>query len=75
MPNRKAIKDEADQLISEFGEGAYAKAREAKREARRRGNARLERYLAKVAVAIADRTGSRDWGGYRYALLRKVDCS
>lgn len=54
---RQAIKDEAEKLMQEFGAEAYAKAREAMREARRRRNGRLERYFAKVAVAIADRTG------------------
>jgi hypothetical protein len=56
---RQAIKDEATQLMQEFGSGAYEKAREAMREARKRGHPRLERYFAKVAVAIADRTGKQ----------------
>jgi hypothetical protein len=50
---RQVVKDEAEKLRMEFGEGAYEKARAAMREARRRRNVRLERYFAKVAVEIA----------------------
>jgi hypothetical protein len=58
MPMRKqAIKEEAERLAVEFGDAAYGKAREAMREARRRKNVRLERYFAKVAVAIAGMEG------------------
>jgi hypothetical protein len=56
---QQAIKDEASKLVSEFDSGAYEKAREAMREARRRKNMRLERYFAKVAVTIASQTGKR----------------
>jgi len=56
---RQAIKDEANKLALEFGGEAYDKAREAMREARRRRNIRLERYFAKVAMAIAERTGKQ----------------
>jgi tellurite resistance protein len=56
---QQAIKDEAERLVSEFGSDAYDKAREAMREARRRRNIRLERYFAKVAVAIAHRSGKQ----------------
>jgi hypothetical protein len=56
---QQAIKDEASKLVSEFGDGAYEKAREAMREARWRRNLRLERYFAKVAVHIAGQTGKQ----------------
>lgn len=49
---RKATKEEAAKLIAEFGADAYAKAREAEREARRRRNEKLARFLAKVARRI-----------------------
>lgn len=53
---RQVITDKASKLVSEFGTGAYVKAREAMREARRRRNLRLERYFAQVAIAIARQT-------------------
>jgi hypothetical protein len=49
---RKAVKNEAEKLIKTFGSDAYDKAREAMQDARRRRNARLERYHAKVALEI-----------------------
>jgi hypothetical protein len=56
---RQAIKGEAEKLFTEFGTGAYEKAREAMREARRCRNMWLERYFAKVAVAITQRAGKQ----------------
>jgi F0F1-type ATP synthase membrane subunit b/b' len=50
---RKAVKNEAEKLIQTFGNDAYDKAREAMQDARRRRNARLERYLANVVQEIA----------------------
>jgi hypothetical protein len=55
---RKAIKDDAEKLIQTFGNDAHDKAREAMQDARRRRNARLERYLAKVALEIARRSAA-----------------
>ena len=49
---RKATKEEAAKLIAAFGDGAYAKAREAERDARRRRNDKLARFLDKVARRI-----------------------
>jgi hypothetical protein len=54
---RQAIKEEAAQLMREYGEDAYDRAREAMREARRRKHIQLERYFAKVAVKIAELEG------------------
>jgi hypothetical protein len=53
----KDIKDEAERLIREYGTDAYANAREAMRLARRRKDARLERYLSKVSLEVARRSG------------------
>jgi hypothetical protein len=50
---RKAVRDEAALLIQDHGADAYAMARSAMREARRRRNGRLERFLAKVALEVA----------------------
>jgi CHASE3 domain sensor protein len=55
---RKVVKNEAEKLIQTFGNDAYDKAREAMQDARRRRNARLERYLAKVAQEIARRSAA-----------------
>jgi hypothetical protein len=55
---RKTVKDEAEKLIQKFGDDAYAKAREATQDARRRRNARLERYFAKVALEIERRSAA-----------------
>ena len=54
---RKAVKDEAARLTTDYGERAYETAREAMREARRRRNGRLETYFAKVALEVARRSG------------------
>ena len=51
------VREEAERRVLEFGTDAYGKAREAMREARRRKNARLEKYFAKVALEVARRTG------------------
>jgi hypothetical protein len=55
---RKVVKDEADKLIQTFGNDAYDKARRAAEDAKRRRNARLERYLSKVATEIARRSAA-----------------
>lgn len=52
-----AIREEAERLVLEFGTDAYDRAREAMREARRRKNARLERYFSKVSLEVARRAG------------------
>lgn len=52
---RKAVKDEADRLIMAYNERAYEMARQAMREARRRRNARLERFFVGVALEVAKR--------------------
>jgi hypothetical protein len=52
---RKVVKDEADKLIQTFGNDAYEKARRAAQDAKRRRNARLERYLGQVATEVARR--------------------
>lgn len=59
MRRRQAIKDEAEDMMQEFGAKAYARAWEAMREARRRRNGRLERYFAKVAVEIFGQIGKK----------------
>ena len=51
----KVVKDEAERLVREYGTEAYQTAREAVRLARQRRNARLERYLAQVALEVARR--------------------
>ena len=51
----RAIKDEADTLLRQFGPAAYPMAREAMREARRRKELRLARFYAKVSLEIARR--------------------
>jgi hypothetical protein len=52
---RNVVKDEAEKLIQTFGKDAYEKAQSAVQDAKRRRNARLERYLGKVALKIARR--------------------
>jgi len=52
---QKAVKEEADRLVCEYGTEAYSAAREAMRLAKQRKNSRLERYFAKIAVEIARR--------------------
>jgi hypothetical protein len=54
---RQAVKNEADSLIKDFGDGAYERACEAQRAARRRRNVRLEKYFAMVALEIVRRCG------------------
>jgi hypothetical protein len=49
---RKATKDEAAKLIAAYGERAYVRAREAEREARRRRQDKLAKFLDKVARRI-----------------------
>ena len=49
----KAIKDEAERLVREHGPGALDFALEAKLQAKRQRNQRLERYMGKVATAVA----------------------
>ncbi len=50
---KKAIKEQAEKLIHDYGDAAYQKAKEAVRDARRRRNGRLERYWTEVAREIA----------------------
>jgi len=50
------IKDEAERFMREFGKSAHDKVYEAVVSARRRRNARLERFLLKVARVIELRT-------------------
>jgi hypothetical protein len=57
MMSRADIEVEATTLIKDHGEAAYDAARAAMREARNRGDGGLEKFFAKVAVAIAERTG------------------
>ncbi len=47
-----AVKQEAEKLTRENGPTAYEKAVEEVRAARRRRNARLEKFLVKVAEEI-----------------------
>ena len=54
----KAIKDEAERLVREHGPAALDVALEAKSQAKRKGNMRMERYLGKVALAVARQTGA-----------------
>ena len=49
----KAIKDEAERLVREHGPAALDFALEAKLHAKRQNNFRMERYLGKVALAVA----------------------
>jgi hypothetical protein len=56
---RQSIKDEADRLLTEFGDGAHERARDAAKQARRRRNLRLERYFAQVALMIAFKTNKQ----------------
>jgi len=52
---KKAIREQAQKLICDYGDAAYQKTQEAVRAAHRHRNSRLERYLAKVAQEIARR--------------------
>ena len=52
---KKAIREYAEKLIREYGDAAYQEAQEAVRNAHRRRNGRLERFLEKVASEIARR--------------------
>jgi Skp family chaperone for outer membrane proteins len=56
---RKTTKHEAAKLLAEFGEQAYAKAREAEKDARRRRNNKRAKFLANVARRIAEDTGKQ----------------
>jgi hypothetical protein len=49
---KKAINDEAAKMLRDYGQAAHDKACEAMRAAHRRRNARLERFLKKVAQEI-----------------------
>jgi hypothetical protein len=49
---KKAIHDEAVKMVRDHGQAAYDKACEAMQAAHRRRNARLERFLKKVAQEI-----------------------
>jgi hypothetical protein len=53
----KAVKDEAERLIRELGDGAIQELRERLSAARRRRHARLERFLEKVEREIERRAG------------------
>jgi hypothetical protein len=44
---KKAIRDQAEKLIRDYGDNAYDKAYEAVRTARRHRNGRLERFFWK----------------------------
>lgn len=59
----KAIKDEAERLVREHGPGALEFALEARLQAKRKRNLRMERYLGKVALAVARQTGTATSGG------------
>ena len=50
---RKATKEEAAKFVAEFGDAAHEKALEAERDARRKKNLRLAKFLEKVARRIA----------------------
>jgi hypothetical protein len=52
----RLLETEADQLVRDHGDAAYDTARAAMRRARDDGDAGLEKFFAKVAVAIAERT-------------------
>ena len=54
-----AVKQAAEKLIREYGSTAYEKAVEEVGAARRRRNARLERFLVKVAEKIERGTAAR----------------
>lgn len=54
---RNAIVSEAAALLEANGDMAYPNARLLARTARERGDAELDRYWSRVAVAIADKTG------------------
>jgi uncharacterized membrane protein YccC len=49
---KKAINDEAAKMLRDYGQAAHDKACEAMRAAHRRRDARLERFLKKVAQEI-----------------------
>jgi hypothetical protein len=66
---KKAIRDQAEKLIRDYGDNAYDKAYEAVRTARRHRNGRLERFLEKVAREIA-RLTHEPRGGDRGELRR-----
>ena len=55
MTNEKGDSGIREKLIREYGDAAYQKAQEAVRNAHRRRNGRLERFLEKVASEIARR--------------------
>jgi hypothetical protein len=55
MQMKKAIEKHAEQFVRDYGDAAFDKAQEAVRDAHRRRNNRLERYLTKVAREIAHR--------------------
>jgi hypothetical protein len=51
------LETEAEQLVRDHGDAAYEAAPAAVRRARDDGDAGLEKFFAKVAVTVADRTG------------------
>lgn len=53
---RELIAAEADEFMESYGNNAYWKAREAAREARKKGDYIREKFLAKVCIEIAKRT-------------------
>ena len=50
------ISAEADEFMEAYGNGAYWKAREVARDARRAGDHRIDRFYSAVAKEIAKRT-------------------
>lgn len=57
---RKTAAVEASKLISQYGIGAYDKALEAERKARRSRNVRLATFFASVAKRIRKESGQQD---------------
>jgi hypothetical protein len=51
--HRKATKEEAAKFVAQHGEAAHEKVLEAERDARRKQNVRLAKFLEKVARRIA----------------------
>jgi hypothetical protein len=63
---RRLLDTEAEQLVRDYGDAAYETARAAMRKARNDGDAGLEKFFAKVAVAIAHREQIGEDTGTRY---------
>lgn len=53
---RERVKAEADEFLESFGDLAYAEARLAARQARRRGDTKREKFLRRVCTEVAKRT-------------------